>query len=113
MTKPKTLMEELDTWVPKRRMDTIKLGAQMFFLGAAACSLLSFWRDPVNVVQAAKLSNVRMVADSAKKISRVIHDGQLKEWVGIGWIDLREPTENDRKKYPTVRQWTPITRITP
>lgn len=53
-------------------------------------------------VKRAELSNLRMVAGNEKKYSKVIVDGQLKEWIGIGWIALRKATNKDRAKYPEV-----------
>ncbi len=53
-----------------------------------------------------KLSALRMVAGQEKKYSKIIDtDGKLKEWVGIGWVDIKEAdkvTAADRKKYPAV-----------
>jgi hypothetical protein len=46
--------------------------------------------------------NIAMVSRNEGKIKNVIHEGILKEWVGIGWIDLRKATKADKDKYPTV-----------
>lgn len=51
-------------------------------------------------VNRAELSILRMVAGNERKYTKVIIEGRLKEWVGIGWIDCGEPTEEDRAKYP-------------
>lgn len=56
----------------------------------------------MKTIDARKLSNTAMVAGGEKRISKVIDRGTLKEWVGIGWIDLRRATAKDRAKYPTV-----------
>lgn len=34
----------------------------------------------------------------------VIDDGIVKEYVGIGWIELRTATKDDYKKYPEVKR---------
>lgn len=47
-----------------------------------------------------ELSNLRMVAGNERKYDKVIDDGELKEWVGFGWITLREAVEEDYEKYP-------------
>lgn len=51
-------------------------------------------------VARSKLSNIAMVNGNEKDINIIIHDGRLKEWVGIGWIDIGKPTEEDYKTYP-------------
>lgn len=52
-------------------------------------------------VRRAELSNLRMVAGGEKRRSKVIVEGVLKEWVGIGWITLRQATAHDKRTYPT------------
>ena len=47
-----------------------------------------------------KLSNLRMVAGQEKNYSRVICNGKVNEWVGIGWIEL--DVKPDPDKYPVV-----------
>jgi hypothetical protein len=49
-----------------------------------------------------ELSNLRMAAGNEKKYSTVVIDGQVKRWVGIGWITEREATDADRATYPVV-----------
>lgn len=49
-------------------------------------------------------SNIRMVCGNEKKFDSVIHNGILKDWVGIGWIDVRKATKEDYKKYRTVKE---------
>lgn len=44
-----------------------------------------------------ELSNIRMAAGNEKRISKVICDGHVKEWVGIGWIDLGLPTKQQER----------------
>jgi hypothetical protein len=52
------------------------------------------------------VTTIAMVAGNEKFITKIIdEDGLLKEWVGIGWIDIRTATKADRKKYPTLEQW--------
>lgn len=53
-------------------------------------------------VHARELSSIRMTAGNEKKYIKVIDEGTLKEWVGIGWVDLRPATANDAKQFPTV-----------
>lgn len=47
-----------------------------------------------------ELTNLRMVAGNEKKYDRVVIDGSLKEWVGIGWVRIRTATARDKKIYP-------------
>ena len=56
----------------------------------------------METVKATELSKLRMVAGNEKIYDAVIDEGVLKEWVGIGWIDIGPATEEDHKKYPTV-----------
>jgi len=56
----------------------------------------------VNEVSARELSSMAMVGGNETKYRIVIDDDILKEWVGIGWIELRTATPSDTEKYPTV-----------
>jgi hypothetical protein len=58
-------------------------------------------KKPTKTVPLSKLSTVSMVAGGEKKHPRVIHDGLLKNWVGIGWVTERKATATDKKNYPT------------
>lgn len=51
-------------------------------------------------VTAAECTNNAMVSGNEKHISIIIKDNIVKEWVGIGWIELRDATEADKQKYP-------------
>lgn len=53
-------------------------------------------------VAARDLNKVRMIEGNEKLYRIVIDEGVLKEWVGIGWIELREAKASDAEKYPTV-----------
>jgi hypothetical protein len=53
-------------------------------------------------VHARKLSNLSMVAGNEKKFSIVVDGDLVKQWVGIGWCDLRQATKEDRENYPAV-----------
>lgn len=56
----------------------------------------------MKTIHVTELSKLRMAAGNEKRIRYIIDDGMLLEWVGIGWVDVRETTEADKKKYPTV-----------
>lgn len=56
----------------------------------------------MNTIKRARLSNLRMVAGGEKRISKVVLDDEVMEWVGIGWIPIRKATKSDRETYPTV-----------
>lgn len=47
------------------------------------------------------VSTISMVNVGEKKIKKVIHDGVVKEWVGIGWVPTDERPDPD--KIPTVK----------
>lgn len=53
-------------------------------------------------VKASELSNLKMASGNEKKYSKVIHNGVLKEWVAIGWIELGKANKKDKEKYPKV-----------
>ena len=53
-------------------------------------------------VHASELSTMAMVAGNENKYSIIIDKRILKEWVGIGWIELRTASTADKEKYPTV-----------
>ena len=55
-------------------------------------------------VKVTELSNIRMAGHNEKEYPVVIDNGILKEWVAIGWIDLREATQKDYKKFPSVER---------
>lgn len=55
-------------------------------------------------VNVSKLTNRAMIAGGEKSITKVIDEGMLKEWVGIGWITARTATKTDRAKYPEVQR---------
>lgn len=60
-------------------------------------------KKPFPTVNIEEVNNLRMVCENENKFRKVIHGGQLKEWVGIGWIVIKEkPDYLDRKHYPTV-----------
>lgn len=54
------------------------------------------------IIKRSKLSTIAMTCGNEKKISKVILDGFVEEWVGIGWITLEAAEPNDYKKYPVV-----------
>ena len=45
-----------------------------------------------------------MAGHNEKKYPAVIDNGILKEWIAIGWIDLRKATKEDHKKFPVVER---------
>jgi len=57
----------------------------------------------IKTVKASDLSLLKMVAGGEKRHKIVVDtDGILKEWVGFGWINLRQATEADRERWPRV-----------
>lgn len=49
-----------------------------------------------------ELSTIKMTCGNEKKISKVILDGFIEEWVGIGWLTLGVAEPKDYKLYPVV-----------
>ena len=58
--------------------------------------------EKVQVVSRHDVSNIVMTAGNEKRISKIIVCDEVWEWVGIGWITLREATAKDRKQFPTL-----------
>lgn len=44
-----------------------------------------------------------MTTGGEDRISKIILDGVVKEWVGIGWIDIGTATPDDYSKIPEVK----------
>ena len=55
--------------------------------------------DPV---KRSELSLLRMVAGNEDLYTKVVDGDRLREWVGIGWVDVGMATEEHRTLYPTV-----------
>jgi hypothetical protein len=53
-------------------------------------------------IKRADLSTIKMVAGGEKRYPKVVLDGRVKEWVGFGWIDLREAEQQDFLNLPVV-----------
>lgn len=56
----------------------------------------------MKTVKRSELSNLRMAAGNEKKYESVIDGGDLKSWVGIGWINEGAADAEDLAKFPTV-----------
>lgn len=54
------------------------------------------------IIKRSELSLIAMTCGNEKKISKVILDGFIEEWVGIGWINIGAANLGDYKKYPVV-----------
>ena len=55
-------------------------------------------------INAYELSNWKMSCDTKeKKPRKVIQDGFIKQWVGIGWVEERKAKKKDYQKYPEVK----------
>ena len=54
----------------------------------------------MKTIPVARLGILAMTAGGERETSLVIHEGVVKEWVGIGWIELRDPTAEDRATIP-------------
>lgn len=53
-------------------------------------------------IPAKELTNMAMVNGNESLYKVVIDTGIIKEWVGIGWIELRKANPADYKKIPEV-----------
>lgn len=61
----------------------------------------------MNTVKRSQLTNKAMSNGGEEVITKVIDysvpPGVLKNWVGIGWVDERLPTEEDKQNYPVIQ----------
>jgi len=57
--------------------------------------------EPVN---ARELSNVKMSNGNVELFPRVIDDGMIKDWIGMGWVIDVAAKEEDYYKYPKVKR---------
>jgi hypothetical protein len=53
-------------------------------------------------VRAEECSSFKMVSGNEKRLTRVIDDGVVKNWVGIGWVSEGSASEADRGELPHV-----------
>lgn len=53
-------------------------------------------------IRRSQLSTLRMVAGGEDNISKVIMNGNVHQWVGIGWVDEGKASKADEFKYPRV-----------
>ena len=44
-----------------------------------------------------------MVVKNETKISKIIHNNAVKQWVGIGWVTEKVAEREDYLKYPEVK----------
>jgi len=55
-------------------------------------------------VTLAQVETIHMVQGGEQKISRIIHEGMVKNWVGIGWVTEGKAKPADYFKYPELCQ---------
>lgn len=53
-------------------------------------------------VKRSELDAWRMLDGNELFYPIVIDDRTVKEWIGVGWIDLRRATTDDLAKYPLI-----------
>jgi hypothetical protein len=53
-------------------------------------------------IKRSELSTIKMTTGGEDRISKVILDGNVRQWVGIGWVDEGPATDADKLKYPRV-----------
>ena len=52
-------------------------------------------KAPGNTVHASKLKTIRMVSGQEDKTPKVVDNGDVKQWVGFGWVN-EGPAESPR-----------------
>jgi hypothetical protein len=40
-----------------------------------------------------------------RNVTKIVQNGNLREWVGIGWIHIRKATPEDIKLWPTLNPY--------
>jgi hypothetical protein len=53
-------------------------------------------------IKRSELSTIKMTTGNEDRISKVILDGNVRQWVGIGWVDEGPATETDKLTIPRV-----------
>ena len=53
-------------------------------------------------VLSSQLATIKMTTGNEKLFTRVIDEGIVKNWVGIGWVEEGKADLGDYKKYPCV-----------
>lgn len=53
-------------------------------------------------IKASECSKIKMVCGNEDRIRQVIDEGEVKEWVGIGWVTIRKATKADYRKLKKV-----------
>lgn len=94
--------------IPKEKLTFIKLLVQRGLIeplriGKKKGYIPVFAKEEMNKLEFINITDLRtisMVTKNGKKYQTVIHAGIIKDWVGIGWIELGKPTKEDFKKYP-------------
>lgn len=56
----------------------------------------------MKTVHARELSSLKMAAGNEKKFPRVVLDGDVRDWVGIGWINSGKAQSPRDDKLPRV-----------
>jgi hypothetical protein len=54
-------------------------------------------------IKAEECRIISMVAGNEKKFDKIIHNGLIKQWVGIGWVTEGPADSTDCDKYPIVK----------
>ena len=100
-SEARQLLREFYQLLDPIRLDRQSDDKKLCDLMARADKLLNQPPDrPVKTVKLSELSILRMTTGGEKKYSRVVINGVLKEWVGIGWIDIRRAKTRDLTTYP-------------
>ena len=58
----------------------------------------------MNRIPASEVTNRAMIAGNEKIYGAIVDNGIVKEWVGFGWIPLRDATPEDLENLPVVER---------
>lgn len=62
-------------------------------------------KPKIKYIDPDELSSARMAGGNEKKYTKIIDWAPVvKEWVGIGWIEVGPAEAEDIRKYPVVRR---------
>jgi len=59
-------------------------------------------KPKTKTVRARDCSTIAMVAGNEKKFSKIVHENQVKQWVGFGWVSEGPPQSPRDDKLPRV-----------
>lgn len=87
---------------PTREQYRLRTGTERSDVALLRLVLHFIMKTQRKTIKRSKLSNLSMVASGEKSISKVIIDGTVKQWAGVGWVNEGKPTKHQTETLPHV-----------